>query len=53
MNLGAVVNTGAIENVPALSRDELWLFFNSNRNGGFGGSDIWASYREHIHDDFG
>jgi WD40 repeat protein len=53
LNLGSVVNTGSIENVPALSRDEHWLFFNSNRAGGFGGNDIWASYREHIHDDFG
>lgn len=53
MNLGAIVNTGALESVPALSRDEHWLFFNSNREGGFGGGDIWASYREQIHDDFG
>jgi hypothetical protein len=30
------------------------LFFNSlNRLGGFGGFDIWASYRENSHDDFG
>ena len=43
INLGAVVNTSGIENVPALSRDEHWLFFNSNRTGGFGGNDIWVS----------
>lgn len=53
INLGAFVNTGDIENVPALSRDEHWLFFNSNRSGGFGGNDIWASYRQHTKDDFG
>jgi hypothetical protein len=53
INLGAVVNTSGIENVPALSRDEHWLFFNSNRTGGFGGNDIWVSYRAHIQDDFG
>jgi hypothetical protein len=53
INLGAVVNTGDVENVPALSRDEHWLFFNSSRPGGFGGNDIWASYRQHVKDDFG
>jgi len=53
INLGALVNTGDIENVPALSRDEHWLFFNSNRDGGFGGNDIWAAYRQHTEDDFG
>jgi hypothetical protein len=52
-NLGAVVNTADIENVPALSRDEHWLFFNSNRDGGFGGNDIWVAYRKHTKDDFG
>lgn len=53
VNIGALVNTASIENVPILSRDEHWLFFNSNRGGGFGGNDIWASYREHVADDFG
>jgi hypothetical protein len=53
INLGAMMNTESIENVPALSRDEHWLFFNSNRSGGFGGNDIWASYRQHTKDDFG
>jgi hypothetical protein len=48
-----VVNTAGIDAIPALSRDEHWLFFNSNRAGGVGGMDVWASYRPHIHDDFG
>ena len=52
MNLGAVINTGASENVPELSRDGHWLFFNSTRPG-FGQQDIWASWREHTHDNFG
>jgi len=52
MNLGPTVNTGFDEVVPALSRDGHWLFFNSNRPGGFGLIDIFASYREHVHDDF-
>jgi len=47
VNLGAVINTEASENVPALSRDGHWLFFNSTRLGGFGDQDIWASWREH------
>jgi len=49
-NVGTV-NTAFIENVPALSRDGHWLFFNSNRPGGFGGNDLWVSYRNHVHDD--
>jgi hypothetical protein len=53
INLGPVVNSGVIDNVPALSRDEHWLFFNSNRTGGLGGNDIWATYREHTKDDLG
>lgn len=52
-NLGPTVNSGAVDNVPALSRDEHWLFFNSERPGGFGGSDLWASWRAHVHDTFG
>ncbi len=53
LNLGAVVNTPASENVPALSRDGHWLFFNSTRPGGLGAQDIWASWRADVHDDFG
>lgn len=52
MNLGSMVNTFGVENVPALSRDGHWLFFNSDRPGTSGGADIWVSYRDHIHDDF-
>jgi hypothetical protein len=50
VNLGPAVNTAGNEGAPSLSRDEHWIFFNSNRDGS---SDIWASYREHVHDDFG
>ena len=52
-NLGVVVNSAGIEASAALSRDEHWLFFHSSRGGGIGGLDIWVSYREHTHDDFG
>ena len=51
INLGGVVNTAANESIPALSRDEHCLFFNSNTSGSF--NDIWASCRRHTHDDFG
>jgi hypothetical protein len=51
-NLGPIINTGAVEFAPAFSRDGHWLFFHTDRPGGFGGVDIWASYREHIVDDF-
>jgi Tol biopolymer transport system component len=50
---GGVVNTTADDSIPALSRDEHRLFFNSNRSGGSGDTDIWVSYRQHTHDDFG
>ncbi len=52
VNLGPTINTAAVETVPALSRDGHWMFFNSDRPGGFGRADLWASYREHVHDDF-
>jgi hypothetical protein len=48
-NLGPIVNSAGIEASPALSRDEHWLFFHSNRGGNM---DIWVSYRQHTHDDF-
>src|SRR5207248_907742 len=53
VNLGSTVNTASIESIPALSRDEHWMFFNSDRPGGFGAIDLWASWRANIHDDFG
>jgi hypothetical protein len=52
-NLGPMINTAAIESVPALSRDEHWLYFNSDRPGSLGSGDIWAAWRQHTHDDFG
>jgi hypothetical protein len=52
LNLGAIVNTPGVENIPALSRDGHLLFFNSDRAGTSGILDIWVSYRKHVHDDF-
>lgn len=53
INLGPVINTGSNERSPALSRDGHYLFFASDRTGGFGGLDIWVSWRPQTHDDFG
>lgn len=53
VNLGSTINTPGIENIPSLSRDGHWLFFNSNRAEGMGNVDIWVSWRENVHDDFG
>ena len=53
LNLGAIVNSPGVDNVPALSRDGHWLFFNSDRPGTSGGADIWVSYRQDVHEDFG
>jgi hypothetical protein len=58
VNLGAVVNSTSDEAAANLSRDGHWLFFMSRRPGsqpnpaGVIGFDIYASYREHVHDDF-
>jgi WD40 repeat protein len=51
--LGLNVNSTFAENSPNLSRDGHLLFFSSDRPGGSGDLDIWVSWREHTHDDFG
>ncbi len=53
VNLGPTVNTGFIDAGPALSKDGLSLYFNSNRPGGFGGNDIWVSRRASREDAWG
>jgi hypothetical protein len=53
VNLGPTINTSASEFVPAFSRDGHWMFFASDRTGGYGMADIWASWRNDVHDDFG
>jgi Tol biopolymer transport system component len=45
------VNSTVEDAAPSLSRDGHWLFFMSMRSPGFGGFDLWVSYREHVHDD--
>jgi hypothetical protein len=54
VSLGSTVNSSVNDFAPALSRDEHWLFFASGRQQGAAGSgDIWVSYRQDVHDDFG
>jgi Tol biopolymer transport system component len=53
MNLGPNVNTSFAERSPSLSRDGRYLFFATNRPGGFGAFDIWVSWRARKHNDFG
>jgi WD40-like Beta Propeller Repeat len=53
VNLGPTINTGGDDRVPTFSRDGHWMIFGSiNRPGGFGATDLWASYRQDVHDDF-
>lgn len=40
---GATINTPAYEGMPCLSPDNRELYYVSNREGGFGGMDIWMS----------
>jgi hypothetical protein len=47
------VNTPYNDAGVAISRDGQWMVFFSNRPGGYGKNDLWASRRRHVHDDFG
>ena len=53
VNLGPTINSFALERVRYLSSDGHLLLFQSDRGGGVGGSDIWASRRKGVDDDFG
>ena len=41
------------DNAPTFSPDAHWMYFGSNRPGGCGGFDLWASHRDDVEDDFG
>jgi outer membrane protein OmpA-like peptidoglycan-associated protein len=45
-NLGPGVNTDFWETSPTLSPDKRVIYFSSSRPGGYGGIDIYASYRQ-------
>lgn len=40
------INTNFDDRMPVVSHDGRHMYFVSNRPGGFGGNDIWYSYRE-------
>lgn len=44
-NLGYAINTEFWESSPSISPDKNALYFSSNRLGGFGGKDLYISYR--------
>jgi len=52
-NLGSIVNSTAMENGSWISADGLELFFDSNRDGGFGSVDIWITKRANKDDPWG
>lgn len=45
-NIERPVNSAAYESLPSLSAEGNKLYFTSNRKGGYGGLDIWVSYRD-------
>ena len=48
VNLGEVVNSDSNDQHPAVSRDNLSLYFTSDRPGGWGGLDIYVSQRPSV-----
>ena len=51
-NLGPTVNTALAERVPAISDDELSIFFASSRVGGLGADDLYVARRRSVNDPF-
>ncbi|HEY5945663.1 MAG TPA: hypothetical protein VIV40_09240 [Kofleriaceae bacterium] len=43
--LASVSTTGAAEDDPTLTADQLEIYFDSNRTGGMGGGDLWTATR--------
>jgi len=52
VNLGPGLNSPLADGGPDISADSLMLFFRSNREGGYGESDIWFSKRATVKDDW-
>lgn len=52
-NLGPAINTGVRDQAPFLSLDGHRLYLFSDREGGFGGIDVYVSRRRDKRDDFG
>lgn len=47
------INSSANDRTAFESQDGHWLYFASNRPGGFGGFDLYVSWRKHVDDDEG
>ncbi|MEO1807027.1 MAG: OmpA family protein [Bacteroidota bacterium] len=52
-NLGRNINSKAWDSQPNISADGEYLFFVSNRNGGFGGTDIYVAFWDSTSKSFG
>ena len=48
VNLGSMVNSSSDESMPSISSDGMELYFQSDRPGGSGNSDLWVSKLEQI-----
>jgi hypothetical protein len=53
INLGENVNSPASDSRPHISVDGLFLFFDSNRSEGYGGSDLYVTKRKSLSDPWG
>jgi len=53
MNLGTVINSASVDGCPFISKNELCLYFASNRTGGSGNLDIYVSKRAEVNDEWG
>jgi hypothetical protein len=53
VNLGPKVNGPACDGVPSITRDGLELYFTSNRPGGHGNFDVYATRRATVNDPWG
>jgi Tol biopolymer transport system component len=53
VNLGPNINSAFAESGALISKDGLTLYFNSNRPGGVGNSDLWLSRRDSVEDSWG
>jgi len=53
VNLGPVINSGVNNQHPAISKDNLSLYYSSDRTGTLGNLDIWVSQRAGKDDPWG
>ncbi|MCA9084352.1 MAG: serine/threonine-protein kinase, partial [Planctomycetaceae bacterium] len=51
-NLSSNINSSMKESHPSISGDGRTLVFASNRRRGFGGTDLWVSFRKSVDDDW-